>query len=88
MFSSHLLFQFESQNLKSGFEGLTNDADGAGKAVFANRKLCQHGLRQGIRRRLQTVLLKITPSQPDPHDAQLCRGGKTFTCRQGHKSIQ
>jgi hypothetical protein len=81
MFSSQLLFQFESQNLKSGFVGLTNDADGAGKPVFANRKLCQHCFRLGIRRRLQTVLLKITPSQPDPHDAQLCRDGKTFTYR-------
>jgi hypothetical protein len=55
--------------LKSGLEGSTDDADGAGKPVFANRKLCQHGLRQSVGRRLQTVLLKITPSQPDPHDA-------------------
>jgi hypothetical protein len=88
MLSSQLLVQFESQNLKSAFEGLTNDADGAGKPVFADRKLCQHRFRLGIRRSLQTVLLKIAPSQPDPHNAQLCRGGKTFTCRQGYKSIQ
>ena len=65
----------------SRFVALTNDADGAGKPVFANSKLCQHGLRQGVRGRLQTVLLKIASSQLHPHNAQLRRGGQPLTRR-------
>jgi hypothetical protein len=36
-----------------------NDADGAWKPILTDYKLRQHGLRSGIRRRYQTVLLKI-----------------------------
>jgi hypothetical protein len=58
--STHYFHHNSSPILKHDFEKLPNDADGARKPVFANYKLRQHGLRHGIGRRLQTVLLKIT----------------------------
>jgi hypothetical protein len=87
-FHYNSFFNLKVRILKSGFEGLANDSDSAGKPVFANRELCQYGVRHDISGRLQTVLLKIAPSQPDPYDTQRCRGGETFTCREWHKSIQ
>jgi len=50
------------KNYRTGMneQGLTNDADSARKPVFANHKFCQQGLCDGIGRRFQAILLKIT----------------------------
>jgi hypothetical protein len=58
--SSQLLSDFEGLPNRINELGLTNYADGARKPVFANHKLRHHGLRDGIGRRFQAILLKIT----------------------------
>jgi hypothetical protein len=74
--------------LLSNFEESPNDANGAWKPIFTDYKLCQHRPRSGIRRRFQTVLLKIASPQLDPHHTQIRSGRQPLTHRQGHKFVQ